>query len=291
MVKNINELSWVESNQPTTKTKVIVGKDFNVYNYRVSKYSMKIANVLAVGGTVVLTDNKSTVTVRLEDEEQVLNYQLQQLEYLLSRYNKITGYYAKLAWQQFSSRDEAIKYFQSEDWKSRKLFKLNALDVLLEALTGFEADRRQNIHSWAESKRRARLWNEAAKMGIFKRDWEQDLPNQDVTTPIQPGVEGQVRIGEFGPYPTFTGPYAPTPTDQLEAAIVNAWYYNQPEFRVPSLDEQIAELEELRAWFEQYKYHARRNNVRKPQARTIEKFERLEFLEIEVGTYLEELTI
>lgn len=284
--KHISEVTWAESNQPTTVALVIVDKFFNIYNYKTAEFSMKAANILAVGGTLILTDNKASITIKLQDEAAVLNYQLQQLEYLISKYTKITGFYAKLAYEHFGSRAEAIKFFQSTNWKENKLFKLNALDALREPLVEFEEAKRVNILHWSESMRVTSLWNEAAKMRVFFKDTKKDLPNQDVTAPVQPMVQGQIKYSEEGPYATFTGDYWSTPADELEQKIVNAWFYNHEEFRKPTEDELANELEELREWFEQYKYNARRNKVTRPQAETVSKFERLEYLEVEVGTYL-----
>lgn len=287
-MKNVFDISYVESNQPQTTVRVEVGKDFNLSNLKYNKAAMKLANVLSVGGTVVITDNKTSVTVRLEDAELIKHFQLCQLEYLLSKYNKITGPYAKIARQYFSDRKESKEFFASKAWKEAKerIYKTNVLDALVPALMGYEEERLCGYRDYAERKRLDNMWTQAAKAKVFKADVDKDLPNQDVTTAIQRDIDLSIRIGETGPYVDKGRNYVSTPADELEAKIVNAWFYKHPAFRKPSQDELADELETLREWFEQYKYNARRNGVKKPQADTIAKYERLEYLEIEVGTYL-----
>lgn len=292
-VKGIQETSWMESNQPTTVASVVVGNDFNIYNYKTSSISIKVANILSVGGTIILTNGKTSVTTKLEDEAAIHNYMLQQLEYLIEKYNKVTGVYAQLAWETFASRQAAKEYFQSEAWKSSKLYKLNALDALLPALVDYEDDRQLNILSWSEQKRLGTLWNGAAKARVFRKDLEKDIPNQEVTTAIQPAVGKELRIGEFGPYAANPRGYISTVTDEIEAKVVNKWYYDQPEFRVQTIDDKLQELTELRQWFQDIKDKVRkldRNKV-KPTEETLAKYERLEQLEFEVGTTLDAVPI
>lgn len=284
-IKSINEVTWAESNQPTV-AEIKTGKDFNLRNYKSSEYTMKVANILAAEGTIVIDKEE----YKLNDPSVTEHFKLEQLEYLITKYNKVTGEPARTAREYFNNRDEAKAFFNSPAWKAEKAkhFKLNVLEVLVPTLMVQQEEFLQ-VQAYREDKaKQQRLNVEMIRARVQREDVLKDLPNQGVSIAIQPAIEGKVKIGEWGPYVTFTGNYESTPAQILEAKIVNAWLYNQEEFRVPSREEQATELEELREWFEQYKYNARRNGITKPNAKTVEKFERLEQLEIEVGTYLNE---
>lgn len=266
------------------------------------EYRHTVADVLNHGGTIVVTlpynNNMPIKVVRCEDEEHVLHWQLEQLEYLVTKYAKINSqFYKDLGNSIFRGINHARMFYQGTAWEAMKkaVNRYTILDgAYKEAVAYFEEQRQVNLLSWAEQQRLASLWTQAAKTRIFKQDIILDLPNQDVTAPITV-VSDKAKINEYDKmlkrssktvYWKNKRKEITTYADYIEARIVNAWFYNQEEFRKPSQDELAKELEELREWFEQYKYHARRNKVAKPNQLTVLKYERLEQLEIEVGTYL-----
>ena len=306
-LRHVSQMEWVDTNQPKATAYVIYKHDINEYNYKTlmakeqdgayehNSLLMKMANILAVGGTIQMTDGKKNIECKLEDTELVEMFQLAQLEYLMSKYKKVTGFYAKLAWEYFTNRLDAIRFFKSEDWKNTKATRLNkmfALDALLPALAEFTQEKQIQIMSIQEQKRQALIWTQAAhrKVSIFKRDVDKDLPNQDVTTSIQPIIDVQVAYGESGPYLRKGKKYISTETDKIEAKVVNAWLYNQPEFRVQTLDEKLEELQELRTWFNDYSNMVRQGRQH-IDAESIAKYDRLEQLEFEVGLALDSVSL
>lgn len=292
ITKHISTVTWADSNQGIIIT-LVTGKEFNIYNYKSSPYTMKLSNNLASGGDVILNG----ITHRLDDEDTVFHFQLEQLEYLLSKYNKITGAPARLARDVFGDRDTAKKYFESNSWKQAKksYFKLNVLEVLVPTLAQAQEaillDRAIKDARKYESRLNITMLRD---LKVVREDLLKDLPNQSVTTSIAPAIEMQQKIGEYGPYITFNGNYTSTNLAVLESRAINAWFYNQQEFRVPSREEQATELEELRQWFQELKEVLKRfseEQVRQFFAKdpaVVTKYERLETLEIEVGAYLED---
>jgi len=304
-LRHVSQMEWVDTNQPKATAYVIYKHDINEYNYKTlmakeedgayehNSLLMKMANILAVGGTIQMTDGKKNIECKLEDTELVEMFQLAQLEYLMTKYKKVTGFYAKLAWEYFANRLDAIKFFESEDWKNTKATKLNkmfALDALLPALAEFAQEKEIQIMSIQEQKRQAAIWTQAAKIGVFRKHILQDLPNQDVTTPLQPVVDVKVEYGESGPYLGKGRGYFSTLADQIEAKVVNTWLYNHLEFRVQTLDEKLEELQELRTWFNDYSNMVRQGRQH-IDAESIAKYDRLEQLEFEVGLALDSVSL
>ena len=291
ITKHISEVTWLESNQGITII-IKTGRDFNIYNYKSSPYTMKLANNLAAGGEVILDG----VTHRLEDEDTIEHFQLEQLEYLTTKYNRITGDGARLARKFFNNRNEADAFFKSPSWAQAKArhFKLNVLEVLVPTLMTAQEQvlLEQAYKDYKKYESRLNVIG-LRDLKIRREDILKDLPNQGVTTAIAPTLEAQQKIGEAGPYVTFNGDYSSSQLAVLESRMVNAWLYNQEEFRVPSKEEQATELEELREWFQELKEVLRRfseEQVREFFAKdpaVVTKYERLETLEIAVGTYLE----
>lgn len=285
-MKNITTTTWAESNSVIT-VEIKVGKEFNIYNYTTSDYTMKAANILTAGGTIVINNIPHKVT----DQDVIEHFQLQQLDFLIHKYNKVTGDGAILARKFFTSRPEAKAFFASPSWAQQKArhFKLNALEVLVPTLMAIQ-EQVLLEQAFKESKRtETRLNIEMIRAGVKREDLTKDLPNQGVTTAIAPAIEAQQKLGETGPYVTFTGNYTSTTMQVIESRIVNTWLYNQPEFRVPSKEDQANELEQLREWFQDLKEVARTFGeaaFRAEVAEHVTKYERLETLEIEVGTYL-----
>ena len=292
--KEYTELSWKETNDPETIAQVTVSKNFNLSNYKQAEDIMKLANLLAIGGTAVMLGIKH----KLRNLELVNHYQLAQLEYVLSKNYQVKQWLRKTARVNgFKTFGDARKYFSTSEWaaaKEENKWKVNVIDI---ALLPTLMDEREKYLVELDVKEQRRylsmLWVdmlrvEGLKELVKREDLLKDLPNQQVTAAIAPSIEVQQRIGEDGPYISYKGDYENRYAQEIEAKIVNAWFYNNEAFRVQSLDDLVDELETLREWFEQYKYNARRNGVTKPQAAIVEKFERLQFLEIEVGTYLEE---
>lgn len=286
----LETLAWPATNYPSAVLTIpTIGKDYNLYNYKDCKgnNNMKVANVLGAGGTVILEG----VEYRLEDEDMVRHYQLEQLQYALNTYKKLTGEAARLAKVHFKDRDDARRILKSQEYLQNKelyKWKTNVLDILEPQLAQAQEKLLLAQELKEAGERRLRLYQEMLQAGVRTEDFKKEIPNQDTTIAFSPSIEVQHKVGEFGPYTTFTGRDRSTHLDEVEAKIVNTWYYNREEFRVPTLEDQLEELAELREWFQTYKDNARRQGLSKPQQATIDKFERLEHLEIEVSDYLDE---
>lgn len=204
---------------------------------------------------------------------------------LIRKGTPLVGEAAKKCRKYFKNREVANIYFNSEEWEALKpsiIWKNNVLDTeYYNALLSFEDIRQQNLEDFFAKKALPTLRTEAVKAGVYRNHWEaEDIPMNQVT-PLQLPRTDYTAKGKA------RTKYELAPNADFEAKVVNIWLNRREEFYIPTLDDQIAELKVLREWFEQYKYNARRAGVAKPQATTVAKFERLEFLEIEVGPCLE----
>lgn len=298
--KFIQELNWAATNEPKQEAAVLISKAYNLSNYRYGTIAMKIANLLAVGGTIHVVNSKSITTITNDDENIIHHFMLEQAEYLLLGKDfeypygrQVRGTYAKFLKEEFGDRTTAIDFFKSKAWADEKeafkYAKFNLLDLLLDPLMEAQEQYILKAFTIKEQKRMSVLRTEYYKAGIKRELFLGDLPNQDVTTPIQPAPQIERKFTEEGPYVSFHGDYISTEADQTEAKIVNAWFYEHEEFRVLTLDEQLSELQDLREWFEKLKQVSRQVGVSGFTQDILDKFERLEQLEVEVGHYLEDV--
>lgn len=274
--KSINALSYLESNQYGVEVVVRIGQSFNIGNYLSDTgRAMKLANVLACDGTVTLSNGKSVVTVKSYDEDAKEHFQLEQACYLLmgrrlsikgidiyeypkGKATPIEGYFARVLKSNFKNRAEAVAYFNSPQWAQevKSHFKFNLLDCLVDPLCQFQeeyliSNRNSRIE---DAQKRALLRTEYYQLGLDNKLFKGELPNQEVTPLELPSIAVQRRYIEGeAPYVSYTGDYKTTSNSELEAKIINQWFYEHEEFRVPSYDEQLQELYELELWFDIFK--------------------------------------
>lgn len=288
---NIKQLNYGNSNEFDQMVEIPkINWEFNLNNYKTHPKTMMLANVLAMGGVIKLAGEFHY----LDDWDLIEHYRLAQLEWAIGQRYKNSNFTlmdqeldtAALNW--FNTLGEARKYFTTTEWETTReqhKWKANLLDIMKPQLMEAQEKYLLEKQEQEDRKHRAVLINEMYEMGLKSEDYKKDLPNQEVTPLALPSIEVQERYMEGeAPYISYTGEDEVRYYNEVEAKLVNAWYYNNG-FRVPTLDDQIEELAKLREWFETYKYNIKRTGPTKPQAKTLEKFEQLEFLEIEVGPY------
>lgn len=275
------------------------GKDVSYYNYKdmTNPTVRKVQNILAAGGTIVLVDSLDEdegYFIKLSDLSVVKGMALLQLEYMLDRYNNLTDQYWLAIFDRLfkKNRIRAARYFASSHWDTWKkeltTTKFYVLDALAEPIIELEQDRSIQTMTLKEQKRMAALLTQAHQLGVWEALKEGKVyPNQEVTAPESDLIDVQVRYGEYGPYISKGTETTQTKADTMEAYLVNAYYFENG-FRVESMDDKLEELAKLREWWTSYSTQARRTKVAKPQAKTIEKYERLEELEAEVGAILDQ---
>lgn len=274
-VKHINQLTWAEVKDPRQEAKVVYGKDFNYFNYKakqdeeVGETVSKMSDLLAVGGTIYLLKNEADETGyelhNKQNRKQCIQYQMIQLDYLTNKFKRYidNAYYKQLLAIKFPAATErqsianASSYFKTSDWLKEKehlqTVKSNVLDLLVEPILELAQDYSLRVTALSEQKRISRLKTEAAKLGVLKDLVDGKVyPNQSVTQPLSEEIDFNLSIGEFGPYISKGTNSRHTTADTMEAYLVNAWFFNNG-FRVPTLDDQLEELETLRKWFETYK--------------------------------------
>lgn len=300
-MKSINRFEWHESNDPTQTAKVVYGRDISYYNYRdlANPVVQKVMNLLAVGGTVYLVAYETAktgyeITLKHEDRARCIQYQMIQLDYLVNKYNRVKNeYYQKLLDIKFPSINHARMYFHTGSWEAEKRellkTKLSSLDALEEPIIELAQSQAVNIMSVQEQKRIANLYAAAKELGVLEDlKAKKVYPNQSVTAPLSPEIDFQVGYGEDGPYISSGDNLRNTRGDIMEAYLVNAWLFKNG-FREESLDDQLEELVKLREWWVTYSSQARRTGVANPQARTVEKYERMVQLEGEIGHILDQV--
>lgn len=304
--------AWMFSNHPTNTLVVTVGKAFNIDNYKYNQtVAMLIANLLAVGSSVRLVQGKSIVTIKCHDEVLIDHYRLEQVGYMLMgqydydkrEYKNANGptsmatfkkhnegsFYYQLLKTQFNSLQPALEFFNSAAWKDEMetyRWKYNLLELLVPALCDFQEEYllTSKALQYNVAKEKALLRNEYYQLGIDSKLFNGEIPNQDVQALQMPGIKVQQKFIEGqAPYISTTGDYEVTPNSEIEAKLVNAWYYSHDEFRLPSHDEQLQELAELEEWFAVVKHVARLTNQRTFDEETLAKFDRLEELQFKYG--------
>lgn len=308
--KHIKGLAWHEVKDPRQSAKVVYGKDFSYYNYKdrtdnvVGETITKMIDLLSVGGTIYLVENpedeEGYEIHRKDNRPLCIQYQMIQLDYLTGKFKaRIDNpYYKQLLTMKFPARSErqsianASSYFRTDDWLREKeqlqITKANVLDMLIEPIIELAQPRALQVMTLQEQKRIANLKTEANRLNVLSDMSEGKVyPNQEVTQALSEEIDFSVGYGEFGPYISKGTNKRHTTADTMEAYIVNAWLYNNG-FRVETLDDQLEELDKLRQWFECYKRNAKRVAPTNIQAKTVEKFERLEWLEVEVGHILDQ---
>ena len=67
--KFVQELNWAATNEPQQEAAVLISKAYNLSNYRYGTIAMKIANLLAVGGTIHVVKFEVVFKVSIELEE------------------------------------------------------------------------------------------------------------------------------------------------------------------------------------------------------------------------------
>ena len=314
--------AWTLTNQPSNTLLVPVTWDFNVRNYADDSNKPKvriITNLIAVGGTVKLAQGNSVVTIRLNDKESIDHYRVEQMAYcFMGKYDYDTEtyeypegkpmktfkyffednmYYALLK-EKFKSTKKAVTFFNSAAWKAEVKsygYKSNLKDLLVNALCVFQEEYLINDkrRTHAINIKHANLKQAKSKLGIDSHLLNGEIPNQEVTPFQTPSIHVQRKFQPgIAPYVSTAGDYIVEGNAEYEAKLVNAWFYQHEEFRVPSYDEQLQELEELEEWLAVVKTLARRTGQRVFNDGVLLKFDRLEelrFLLSKPSGYSEEL--
>lgn len=281
-------MEWAETNTPGTWGLVVVDKGFNLNNYKSdSTKVMKTANVLALGGTITVQYRNGASNVKVNNKQLVEHFMLEQAEYLISKGIKMYGDLGRFMKSMFLNRQEAAAFFKSPQWleekEEYKYAKYNLVDMLLPVLMEAQEDYLLDRLNKDTETRLAQLRTEYYKLNIDKKLFTGELPSCEVTVSTTPRPEVSQGWSEEGSYISYSGDSVTTKADEVEAKLVQTWLF-QNGFRTLSIEEQMEELETLRAWFAELKASATTGFTVQPEM--VDKFVRLEELEAEVGFYL-----
>ena len=261
----------------------------------------KIANLILHGHHVEFMFDGLSVNLSVPPAEIVETCRLAQVKYL-----RVDKGYAKLhdpvlrelaAFVQSGMKKQLTDYlragFETEFFRAQpQLVAMRIInDAILDLLQKYD-----DVNLAEES---------AAYAALLLKSFEHKpgLPNQEVTTNQLPNINHKMKFGSFissgarggkaynGEHWTSDtdGTYVDAPAAQLEADIVNAWYYEHEEFRIPTRDELQEEYDNLSLEYEDLKHKLRqlnRNAARcdKGFRQFILKFARLQELSDILGT-------
>lgn len=297
--KNYREIDITGSYIPY-EVEVVAGKDINIKNFR----QPKLGNLYSIGATIKVKFKDRTATYQLKDQDLVHDFRLARLEYIVlgrtwsngkheypNGRGQIHGYYKRFMDENFEDKKAAVAYLKSPEFKAMKAALPNTFDLLRDAMLEDLAD---TFNQWLQQAvlRTSLLKLPSIKTQMYKLGLkvDTDAPLRNEVTPVYTNVPYRfVRKSDDGLRVSVAKKEELIYSDLFEAHLVDAWLEQRPEFRVPTLDEQMQELLTLRDWFAEYKAAARANNMAWISQEDIIKFERLEELEFEVGPYVDAL--
>ena len=267
---------------------VDVPKKYNIYTYNSTDFgynlqTQKIMNLLAHGHYIILTYNDKEYPLAVPSRKFIDTMILDQIAYLLitKGYSRLTDTFLQnyLALT-FATVKDAKEYLQSDEFitevrlAERYITLNNSIrDVLLDIEQDKATQRELLQDSWKQAQLQdfyttelkpmlpATLQDPAKLAGI---------PNQEVTAPVRDRINYQVGFAaeQLGTKKEFTSSYIKAydktitaTVDQLEAQLVNAWYYANPEYHVPSRDELVDELEQLQSEYEDLRFNCIAKNL------------------------------
>lgn len=298
---NYEDISFKMSQTPV-ECLVVAGKQVNASNFK----QRKLANLYSVGAILhIQFHSETTKTYQLEDEDLVHKFRLCQAEYKLfgktfkngkREYpgmgkSDIQGYYKTFIKDVFGDRKNAVAFFKSPAYKAMLLTLPSEFDLLDVMAQDFV----ESYNRWLST---AVLTTSMMAVPSVKTQMYKLKLDVDLERPLRNGVTPRAAMVPYKSTKTTSDRvyinndtnYTLVYSDIYEAAVVDAWLDSQPEFRTPTLDEQLAELDSLREWFQEYKLHARRTRMAWIAPEDIEKFERLEDLEHTLAPFIDSLS-